>query len=114
MQPIVSIQNLSKTYPNGHQALAGIDLDIAPGEIFALLGPNGAGKTTLIGSVCGLVGIQHGAIHVGGHDVARAPTVRELIAGPVLRCRRSRKPGPVPGLFRLLLLLRQRGPGAGA
>ena len=53
MPPIISIQNLSKTYATGFQALKNINLDIENGEIFALLGPNGAGKTTLIGIVCG-------------------------------------------------------------
>ncbi|HEX8624645.1 MAG TPA: ATP-binding cassette domain-containing protein, partial [Allosphingosinicella sp.] len=51
--PVVSIRNLSKRYAGGHEALKGVSLDIARGEIFALLGPNGAGKTTLISIVCG-------------------------------------------------------------
>ena len=55
MPPIISINNLCKTYASGFQALKGINLDIHRGEIFALLGPNGAGKTTLIGIVCGIV-----------------------------------------------------------
>jgi ABC-2 type transport system ATP-binding protein len=51
MQPVISVQNLSKTYAGGFQALKNINLDIQHGEFFALLGPNGAGKTTLIGVV---------------------------------------------------------------
>ena len=43
---IISIRGLTKVYGTGLTALAGIDLDIRRGEIFALLGPNGAGKTT--------------------------------------------------------------------
>ena len=42
-EPIVSIKNLNKTFPDGFQALKNINLDIYPGEIIALLGPNGAG-----------------------------------------------------------------------
>ncbi len=66
--PIISIRGLAKTYAGGHQALKGIDLDIAEGEILALLGPNGAGKTTLISAVCGLVTLSAGSITVAGYD----------------------------------------------
>ena len=44
----ISINNLSKVYENGFEALKNINLNIKKGEIFAMLGPNGAGKTTLI------------------------------------------------------------------
>ncbi len=71
MPPIISIQNLSKTYASGFQALKAIHLDINHGEIFALLGPNGAGKTTLIGVVCGLVNASSGTVTVDGHDIAK-------------------------------------------
>jgi ABC-2 type transport system ATP-binding protein len=64
----ISITGLDKTYDNGFKALAGIDLEIKRGEIFALLGPNGAGKTTLINAVCGIVRPTHGRILVCGHD----------------------------------------------
>ncbi len=71
MQPVLSIEGLSKTYPGGHAALRDIDLQIAPGEIFALLGPNGAGKTTLISILCGIVNASSGSVLVGGHDIVR-------------------------------------------
>ncbi len=67
--PIVSIQNLTKSYANGFQALKGVTLDIYKGEILALLGPNGAGKTTLISIICGLVNPGEGRVLVDGHDV---------------------------------------------
>jgi ABC-2 type transport system ATP-binding protein len=51
------------------QALAGVDLTVAPGEFFGLLGPNGAGKTTLISILAGLVRADRGTIRVLGHDV---------------------------------------------
>lgn len=80
MQPIVSISNLSKTYPNGHNALKDINLDIQPGEILALLGPNGAGKTTLISIICGIVNASSGSVRVNGHDiVADYRAARDLI-----------------------------------
>jgi len=68
MQPIVSINNLSKTYAGGFQALKNINLDIKPGEILALLGPNGAGKTTLISIICGIVNASSGSVTVDGYD----------------------------------------------
>lgn len=71
MQPIISVQQLSKTYASGFQALKPIDLDIRKGEIFALLGPNGAGKTTLISIVCGIVNPTAGRVLADGHDVVR-------------------------------------------
>ncbi len=69
MQSIISINNLSKTYASGFQALKAVNLDIRRGEIFALLGPNGAGKTTLIGIVCGLLTPSKGTVTVDGHDI---------------------------------------------
>jgi ABC-2 type transport system ATP-binding protein len=69
MPPIISINNLSKTYATGYRALSNINLDINAGEIFALLGPNGAGKTTLIGIVCGIVRPSAGKVTVGGNDI---------------------------------------------
>ncbi len=70
MKPIISIENLSKTYSSGFEALKNINLDIRKGEIFALLGPNGAGKTTLISIICGIVTPTTGKVMVDGHDIA--------------------------------------------
>src|SRR5262245_37329783 len=69
MHPVISIQNVSKTYASGFSALKSVSLEIRRGEIFALLGPNGAGKTTLIGIICGLVNPSAGRIAVDGHDI---------------------------------------------
>ena len=69
MQPIISINNLSKTYASGFESLKAINLDIRRGEIFALLGPNGAGKTTLIGIICGILRPSTGTVTVDGHDI---------------------------------------------
>lgn len=71
MQPIITIDQLDKTYSGGFQALKGVSLTIRRGEIFALLGPNGAGKTTLISIICGLVRPGNGRVVVGGHDIVR-------------------------------------------
>ncbi len=69
MPPIVSIRDLRKTYDGGGEALKGVSLDIAEGEIIALLGPNGAGKTTLISIICGTANATSGSVTVGGYDI---------------------------------------------
>ncbi|WP_420414548.1 ABC transporter ATP-binding protein [Roseibium sp.] len=71
MPPILSVENLEKTYDGGFQALKSVSLEIQKGEVFALLGPNGAGKTTLISTICGLVRPTAGAITVGGHNALK-------------------------------------------
>ena len=71
MQNILSIQNLSKTYQTGYQALKEINLEIKRGEIFALLGPNGAGKTTLISIICGIVNPSSGQVLVDEKDIIK-------------------------------------------
>jgi ABC-2 type transport system ATP-binding protein len=75
----VETTDLHKSY-KGVQALAGVSLSIAAGEIFALLGPNGAGKTTWISIVCGLVRATKGHARVLGHDVVTdAVAARKLV-----------------------------------
>ena len=51
----LAIRGLAKTYDDGTEALAALDLEVPAGEFFGLLGPNGAGKTTLINAVCNLI-----------------------------------------------------------
>jgi len=65
----LSIQQLSKTYKNGTQALKGVDLEVKKGDFFALLGPNGAGKSTTIGVVSSLVNKTGGKVEVFGYDL---------------------------------------------
>ena len=65
----ISINNLSKVYDNGFEALKNINLDIKKGEIFAMLGPNGAGKTTLISVICGIVKPSVGKVLVDNFDI---------------------------------------------
>jgi ABC-2 type transport system ATP-binding protein len=69
MPAAIEIRGVSKRY-GALQALAGVDLEIRPGEIFGLLGPNGAGKTTLISILAGLARADTGTARVLGHDVA--------------------------------------------
>ena len=69
--PILSVNQLSKTYAGGFQALKDINLQIQKGEILALLGPNGAGKTTLISTICGIVRPSTGSVTVAGYDIIK-------------------------------------------
>jgi ABC-2 type transport system ATP-binding protein len=71
MTPILSVAGVQKRYGSGLTALAGVDLEVRRGEIFALLGPNGAGKTTLISIICGAVTMTAGTVHVDGHDIVK-------------------------------------------
>src|SRR4051812_13774624 len=65
-------QGLEKRY-GAKRALAGVDLEVAEGEIVGLLGPNGAGKSTLTKIACGLVRATAGTAHVAGHEAGSRP-----------------------------------------
>ncbi len=62
------------TYYGETQALFGVSLDVAAGEVVALLGPNGAGKTTTLRSILGLSPARRGCVNFDGTDVTRMPT----------------------------------------
>lgn len=65
----LTIKNLTKTYPNGVQALKGIDFAVDDGDFYALLGPNGAGKTTAIGIIASLVNKTSGEVRIFGNSI---------------------------------------------
>ena len=69
------------TFYGETQALFGMSLAVAPGEVVALLGPNGAGKTTTIRSILGLSRPRQGSIRFDGRDVTRAATHEIARAG---------------------------------
>jgi len=60
----VTLQGIEKRY-DAHQALSGIDLEVADGEFVALLGPSGCGKSTLLKIIAGLDAQSAGALHIG-------------------------------------------------
>jgi ABC-2 type transport system ATP-binding protein len=75
----LSIRDLSKTYPNGTQALKDVSLDVPPG-MFGLLGRNGAGKSTLMRIIATLQEPDEGSIRLGDIDVVRQKDrVRETL-----------------------------------
>ena len=75
----LSIQNISKTYDNGVEALKDVSLEIGNG-MFGLLGPNGAGKSTLMRTIAALQDDDNGSITVGEIDVAQdKQALREII-----------------------------------
>ena len=79
----VDVQALSKTYRSrlgrtSVRALDGLDLEVAPGEIFGLLGPNGAGKTTLVKSLLGIIRPTSGAAALFGVPAHRPEARRRV------------------------------------
>lgn len=76
-EPVVVIERLRYRYPDGTEALRGIDLIVRPGEIVALVGPNGSGKTTLARHVIGALRPCEGRVLVAGLDT-RQCTIAEL------------------------------------
>ncbi len=79
-RPAIEIRVLQKSFGD-LAVLRGVDLDVAPGSIFALLGSNGAGKTTLVRILSTLLRADAGSARVAGIDVAAHPaSVREAIS----------------------------------
>lgn len=69
--PVLDVRGLAYAYPDGHQALFGVDLHVHRGERVALLGPNGAGKTTLVLHLNGILEAGAGSVTVSGLPVVR-------------------------------------------
>ena len=79
-RPAIHVQGLEKSYKE-LRVLRGVDLDVAPGSIFALLGSNGAGKTTMVKILSTLLKADAGTARINGFDVAtQAADVRESIS----------------------------------
>jgi len=83
--PAISIRGLRKTWSGGVEAVKGIDLDVATGEVFGLLGPNGAGKSTTIGMLTTTVRPTAGQATICGHDVAADPIAARAVSAVVFQ-----------------------------
>jgi cobalt/nickel transport system ATP-binding protein len=81
MTPVLDVRGLAFAYPDGHQALFGVDLHVHQGERVALLGPNGAGKTTLVLHLNGILTAGTGSVTVSGMPVTKQniPEIRRRV-----------------------------------
>jgi ABC-2 type transport system ATP-binding protein len=78
--PAIEVSNLQRSFEGGITAVAGVDLEVAEGEIFSFLGPNGAGKTTTVRMLTTLLRPTGGSARVAGYDVVeQAAEVRSAI-----------------------------------
>ncbi len=76
----IEVEALVREFKNGPRAVDGIDLSVAPGEIYGFLGPNGAGKSTTVLMLTTLLPPTEGTARVAGHDiVSEGPRVRASI-----------------------------------
>ncbi len=71
--PLLRLTGVTAFY-GAIQALKGVDLQVAPGEIVTLIGANGAGKSTLMMTICGSPHARHGQIMYDGRDITALPT----------------------------------------
>src|SRR5690242_5942540 len=75
----VSLRNVRKAYPNGFEAIKGIEFEIGDGQFCVLVGPSGCGKSTLLRMVAGLETITGGDIDIGGRVVNQVePAERDI------------------------------------
>ena len=70
--PVLELRGVAKRFGD-FEALSGVDLTVAPGQVYGFLGPNGAGKTTTLRMVTGLMRPSAGQVLVCGHDVVTEP-----------------------------------------
>lgn len=76
----LAVRDLRKRYRE-REAVKGVSLQIAPGEVVGLLGPNGAGKTTIFYMIVGLVRPDNGTVLLNGQDITRLPMHRRARMG---------------------------------
>jgi len=77
---MLRVENISKTYDDGTQALKGVTFNVAPGEFVAVLGKSGSGKSTLIRCINRLVEPTEGSIFLGDDEITGAsPSALRLL-----------------------------------
>src|SRR6185437_6492538 len=75
----VALHNLRKAYPNGFEAITGVDFEVGDGQFCVLVGPSGCGKSTLLRMVAGLETVTTGEIAIGGRVVNQVePADRDI------------------------------------
>ena len=83
--PAIEVSNLQRAFSDEVLAVAGIDLYVDEGEIYAFLGPNGAGKTTTVRMLTTLLRPTGGSATVAGHDVVADPAAVRTAIGVALQ-----------------------------
>lgn len=79
-EPILSIRDLGKTYPNGVQALKGVSFDVKKGEFLVIIGLSGSGKSTLLRCINRLLDPSKGQIIFNGRDIAHVENANDVRA----------------------------------
>ena len=82
---MIEVEKLRKVYPGEVEAVAGIEFEVAPGEVFALLGPNGAGKSTTIGMLTTTVRPTSGTARLAGFDVRKQQLAARRVSSVVFQ-----------------------------
>jgi branched-chain amino acid transport system ATP-binding protein len=95
--PILAVRGVTAFY-GAIQALHGVDLDVAKGEIVTLIGANGAGKSTLLMTICGNPRARDGAVLLDGEDITRLPTY-EIVQRGVAQVPEGRRIFPRMSVF---------------
>ncbi|MEQ8842059.1 MAG: ATP-binding cassette domain-containing protein [Acidimicrobiales bacterium] len=83
-RPAIAARGLTRAFDAG-DAVSGLDLAIAPGEIYGFLGPNGAGKSTTVRMLCTLLAPTSGTAEIAGHDIVDDPQQVRLRIGAALQ-----------------------------